>query len=164
MVADHRWAGKHVKSIRQNYSRAAAFDEIAPWLFGLIEGLAGETHLSTINVQLLRALAERLDIGTSIIDCTDLLARDANIAAEPSKRLVDLCLSAGATHYLSGPAAKAYLDVELFRAHGVEVEWMSYEGYPPYPQLWGDFDPKVSIVDLLLNTGAEARSYFPPLR
>ena len=27
---------------------------------------------------------------------------------------------------------------------------------PPYPQLWGAFEPNVSIIDLLLNTGAEA--------
>ena len=58
-------------------------------------------------------------------------------------RLVDLCREAGATHYLSGPAAKSYLDVELFRANSYRVEWMSYEGYPPYPQLHGAFDPRV---------------------
>ncbi len=62
-----------------------------------------------------------------------------------------------------GPAAKSYLDVSVFKAHGVDVAWMSYEGYPPYPQLWGDFEPNVSIIDLLLNTGPRARDYFPPL-
>ncbi len=36
---------------------------------------------------------------------------------------------------------------------------MNYDGYPAYPQLWGEFEPRVSIVDLLLNTGSEAPSY-----
>jgi hypothetical protein len=36
---------------------------------------------------------------------------------------------------------------------------MSYESYPEYPQLWGEFEPRVSIVDLLLNTGTEAPRY-----
>jgi hypothetical protein len=40
---------------------------------------------------------------------------------------------------------------------------MSYEGYPPYPQLGDRFDPRMSIVDLLLNTGAAAPTYLPPL-
>ena len=36
---------------------------------------------------------------------------------------------------------------------------MTYDNYPPYPQLWGDFEPRVSIVDLLLNTGPHASTY-----
>jgi hypothetical protein len=163
-VADTRWAAKHSKSLKQCYSRAAAYDETAPWLLGLIESLAEETQLSAINVRLLAAIAERLGIGTPIVQCTDLLSRDDIVGAEPSQRLVDLCRAAGATRYLSGPAAQAYLNVELFSAHGMAVDWMSYADYPAYPQLWGAFDPKVSIVDLLFNTGAAAATYFPVRR
>jgi hypothetical protein len=51
----------------------------------------------------------------------------------------------------------------LFQAHGIEVAWMSYDDFPAYPQLWGSFQPNVSIVDLLLNTGDAASTYFPAL-
>jgi WbqC-like protein family len=163
-VADTRWAAKHIKSLKQCYSRAAAYDETASWLFGLIERLAVETQLSVINVQLLAAIAAQFGIRTPIIQCTDLLHRDLIVGAEPSQRLVDLCRAAGATHYLSGPAAQSYLNTGLFSAHGIAVDWMSYAGYPPYPQLWGAFDPKVSIVDLLFNTGSEAATYIPSLQ
>ncbi len=36
---------------------------------------------------------------------------------------------------------------------------MDYSGYPDYPQLWGAFEPAVSIVDLLLNVGEDAQRY-----
>jgi hypothetical protein len=68
-------------------------------------------------------------------------------------------MEAGATRYLSGPAARAYLNTETFEAAGIEVKYMSYDGYPAYPQLYGSFDHFVSIVDLLMNTGDRARDF-----
>jgi hypothetical protein len=129
----------------------------------LLKSLATEPHLSRINARLLPEIAVRLGIAAPIIHCTELAPRDALLRLDRTARLIALCQAAGATRYLVGPAAKSYLDEELFRAHGIEVAWMSYEGYPDYPQLWGDFEPRVSIVDLLLNTGAAAASYFPPI-
>jgi hypothetical protein len=49
-----------------------------------------------------------------------------------------------------------YLKPERFVEEGIEIGWMDYSGYPEYPQLWGGFEPRVSIIDLLLNRGAEA--------
>ena len=47
----------------------------------------------------------------------------------------------------------------MFRAAGVTPEWMSYEGYPEYPQLHGVFEHAVTALDLLFNTGTEAPRY-----
>ena len=60
---------------------------------------------------------------------------------------------------MSGPAARAYLDEGAFGASGMRVEWFGYEGYPDYPQLWGDFDPHVSVVDLIANCGPRSAEY-----
>ena len=67
--------------------------------------------------------------------------------------------ASGADRYLSGPSATAYLDEQMFAAAGIAVEWMSYEGYPVYPQLHGEFEHAVSVLDLLFSTGPEARRY-----
>ncbi len=39
------------------------------------------------------------------------------------------------------------------------VEWMNYDGYEEYPQLYGDFEHAVTILDVLFNTGADAMNY-----
>ena len=78
---------------------------------------------------------------------------------DPSGRLLDVCVQAGATMYLSGPAAKAYLDEDLFRRAGVTVRYMDYAGYPEYPQLHGPFEHAVSVIDLLVMTGPRAAEY-----
>jgi hypothetical protein len=64
----------------------------------------------------------------------------------------------GASHYISGPAAKDYLQEDLLAKEGIALEWMTYD-YPPYPQLHGGYDPQLSILDLLLMVGPEARAY-----
>jgi hypothetical protein len=125
----------------------------------LLADVADEPMLSKINETLLRAICARLGMATPIRRCTDLLDRELMRDMEPTDRLVELAQSAGADRYLSGPAAKAYLDVSAFRARGIDVAWMSYDGYPDYPQLWGAFEPQVSMIDVLFNTGEDAAKF-----
>jgi hypothetical protein len=73
--------------------------------------------------------------------------------------LVDLCEQAEATEYVSGPAAKAYIDEKLFFDAGIKLSYMDYSGYPEYEQLFPSFEHSVSIIDLILNTGPNALSY-----
>ena len=76
-----------------------------------------------------------------------------------TERLLGLCIAAGATTYLSGPAARDYLDTAAFANAGIGVEWMNYDGYPEYPQLFPPFEHAVSVLDLLFNTGPDAPRY-----
>ena len=86
------------------------------------------------------------------------------LAGDRNERLISMCQQAGATTYVSGPTARAYLDVEAFERSGVRVEWFDYDGYQPYPQLWGPFVHQVTVLDLLFNCGDEARSYLKASR
>jgi hypothetical protein len=76
-----------------------------------------------------------------------------------TERLLAIAQAAGADRYLSGPSARTYFDEDMFRAAGVTPEWMSYDGYPEYPQLHGAFEHAVTALDLLLNTGPGAVQY-----
>jgi WbqC-like protein family len=162
-VADAGWTTRHTDILRQNYREAAAFRQVSPWLFGLLEELRDEAFLSRINIRLLREIAARLGISTPIRYSTEFVSREEQHALDKNRRTLAVCRAAGATCYLSGPAARNYLDEELLGTHGVDVAWMSYGDYPPYPQLWGPFEPNVSIVDLLFNVGDRAHDYIVPL-
>ena len=72
---------------------------------------------------------------------------------------VSLCRLAGATTYLSGPSARAYLDEAQFAEHDIALVYADYAGYPEYPQLHGPFDHHVTALDLLFHTGSEATRY-----
>jgi hypothetical protein len=155
-IRDRSWAVRHWKSLQTCYSRAAFYSPLAPAIRGLYEGTAGEQSLSAVNEQFLRALCELLGISTRITR-----SGDYELCGDRTERLVHLCEQAGATEYLTGPSARAYLDVESFARRGIDVQWMSYAGYPEYRQVYGSpFIHEVSILDLLFNVGPdESRQY-----
>jgi hypothetical protein len=111
-----------------------------------------------LNADLLKAVCSYLGITTCIRQASEFDLREGK-----SERLLGVCLATGATTYVSGPAAQDYLDQSLFADAGVAVEWFDYRGYPIYPQLWGDFEHSVSILDLLFNCGHDSKLYMQHL-
>jgi hypothetical protein len=76
---------------------------------------------------------------------------------------VSLCRQAGATRYLSGPSACAYLDASAFASAGIELAFADYSGYPEYPQVHPPFVHEVSVLDLLFNAGGSAARFMRSL-
>ena len=73
-------------------------------------------------------------------------------------RLLQILRKLGANNYISGPAAKDYLEIDKLNAKGIKVEWMTYD-YPEYPQFHPPFNPHVSALDLLMMVGKDAGEY-----
>jgi len=153
LISDPAWAQQHWKTLVHTYAAAPYFAEYRELLEGLY-GSATQSRLSLVNRHFLEAINELLGIGTTLSWSTDYEAEGAR-----SERLVSLCRAAEATHYLSGPRARDYLDEALFADAGVEVSYFDYDGYPAYEQLHPPFDHAVTILDLILNTGPNAPRY-----
>ncbi len=152
-IKDSGWQAKHWASICHAYKRSHYFDEIASYLRPLY--LKNKyTNLSELNRELIEFVCMQLGIHTKISNSWDY-----EFCTGQTDRLVSLCEQAGASEYVSGPAARSYLDETLFADAGVAVEWFKYEGYSEYSQLWGGFEHAVSIIDLLFNTGPNAGEY-----
>ena len=152
-ITTHDWQATHWAKLRESYGSAPHFAEVAAWLEPLY---LSETHhnLSAMNERFMRAIGQFLGIATPITHVWDY-----PVTQGQTERLVALCKAAGASCYVSGPSAKAYLDTAQFDEAGIQVEWFDYSGYPEYQQLWGDFTHHVSILDLLFNTGSQARAF-----
>lgn len=153
VVNDDRWRTQHWKSLRGSYARAAYFAPISAMLEPLYCE-SSERNLSAINQSFIEAIGTYLGIRTRI-----RRSWDYRLEGDRNERLVSLCKQAGASVYVSGPAARSYLDESLFEQAGIAVQWFDYVGYPEYPQLWGAFSHSVSIVDLLFNCGPDSPAY-----
>jgi len=153
VVSDRDWNKRHWKTITHCYSKAAFFNQYKETLEELYLG-SNETSVSLINHRFLKAVCAMLGITTRIT-----WSMDYQLAGDKTGRLISLCEQAGATEYLSGPAAKAYLDEDLFARRGIAVSYMDYSDYPEYRQLYPPFDPKVSVLDLILNEGPDATKF-----
>ena len=152
-IADPSAGQAHWQRLRANYSRAACFSEVAGWLQALYCDQEW-TSLSAVNERFVQAICNQLGIGTR-------LSRSSDYTLEPGRteRLVSICKQAGATTYVSGPSARAYLDVAAFEQSHIDVSWFEYPTYPEHPQLWGAYADKLSILDLLFNCGSQAPRY-----
>ena len=155
-TAGSEWMRRHWLTLRSSYARSPYFDMYADRFERLYQ--QSSTSLSEINHAFIVAICEALGISTPITWSRDYQARQ-----ERSERLLDLCLAAGATEYLSGPAAQGYLNVAAFEAAGVSVRFADYSGYPEYPQPHGPFEHHVSVLDLMFCAGPGTLEYMKEL-
>ena len=153
-IVEGQWAAKHWRTLSHAYSHAPYFEHYRPRLADVYEACGSMRCLSAVNRVFIEFVSAELGLKTTISD-----AADYKVGDDRSGRLVDICVARGAGTYLSGPSARGYLDVGRFRDAGIDVEFMDYSAYRPYPQLHGDFEPSVSVLDLLFNVGPEAPSY-----
>jgi hypothetical protein len=147
------WAVVHWKALLQNYKRAPHFESVAAWLEPIYVG-ESFTHISVLNRRLIEQVCAYLGIKTKITSSWDYI-----LAEGKTERLTELCLQAGGTEYISGPAAKEYVEEQVFNDLKIKLTWFDYTGYPEYPQQWGDFVHGVTILDLLFNCGPDAHQF-----
>lgn len=152
-IAGSEWRATHWKALALNYRRAPHFDEIATWLEPLYFSVP-YSHLSHLNRSFLEAICQYLGIKTVFTNSWDY-----RLAEGKTERLADLCVQAGGTEYISGPAARDYVEDKVFSDLGIRLTWFDYAGYPAYPQLWGEFTHRVTILDLLFNCGKDSPRY-----
>ena len=148
LVADRSWRAKHLATLRQSYSRAphgARMLELAEQIYA-----APEDNLARFNENALETIAGWLGLETRFHRSSEL-----GIGGRSTQRLVDICRHFGATAYVTGLGALKYLEYDLFEAHGIQVRYMDYRKQP-YPQLYGEFTPYVTILDPIANCGREA--------
>ena len=152
-IRDRGWMRKHWMTIEQSYRKAPHFAKYEPFFRDVY---AREwTSLSELNQSVIKSIAGGL-LG---ITATFRDSREFTLQQAKSDRLLSLLQQLGATRYISGPAAKAYLDVGAYASAGITVEWKDYTTYPAYPQPHGAFAGDVSIVDTLMCCGDGAPDY-----
>ncbi len=146
------WNRKHLRSVEQLYARAPFSGAVLPRLTEIL--LRPWKHLVDLDIATTEWLANEFAIGTPRYRASQL-----GIGGDRNTRLINFCRHFQATRYISGDAARDYLDVTQFAAAGIEVVWHAYQ-HPKYPQLHGDFIPYLSALDLLLNMGPAANQLF----
>jgi hypothetical protein len=149
----NNWNKKHWQSLLHNYSKSQYFTEIQYFLKPLYFN-CNETNLSKINSYFLRAICDYLGINTRITNSGEF-----DLKGDRSEKLLNICKELNASHYLSGPSAKAYLNQEIFLENNIVIEWLNNDNYKEYNQLFPPFKHRVSILDLIFNCGPDSKKY-----
>jgi len=154
LPSDGSWAENHWRRIERAYQAAPHFATYGPF-FEAIYRERRWLSLSEFNQAVIQIVSsDLLGVTTRFEQSTDYALSSAK-----GERVINLLKQAGATHYVSGPAARSYLTDDMLAAEGIVVTWKDYTGYPEYAQLHGEFRHDVSILDLLFHTGPAAAEF-----
>ncbi len=143
-----QWRKKHWNTLQANYARAAHFKAVAETLKPLY--LDGDDHqLSSVNQTFSDWAMQQLGISTPTLRSSDL-----QVDGNSTEMLLSICQKLGATHYLSGPGGRLYMDLELFARNGIEIIWQQYTPLV-YEQVMAasGFVENLSVVDMIFSLG-----------
>ena len=145
------WQKTHWKSIQQNYSHALCFKEYKDVFEKIYQ--TKWVKLIDLNVCLITETALQLNIKMPRI----VISSEIKTEGHKTDRLIPILKELGTDIYISGVAAKNYLEVKKLNDIGIEVKWFEY-AHPVYPQR-GQFIPYLSALDLLFNVGNASIDY-----
>ncbi|MBW1720518.1 MAG: WbqC family protein [Deltaproteobacteria bacterium] len=144
-----RWAKKHLETIKTAYARAPYLREHLPFFEKIFSG--DFERLLDLNMEIIRHVIRHLGIQGEV-----LLLSELGVGGTGDRRLIEICRRTGATRFLAQRPARKFLNEEVFREAGISLDFFT-PPVPVYPQLWGEFLPNLSVLDLLLNCGPKSR-------
>lgn len=141
---------KNWRSIKVVYGKAPYFSKYAPILEEIY--MSEIDILDELNCKIILAIADFLGLKTEFVKSSAL----PKIDTTSTQALIDLCNIVNADDYISGAEGKNYIDMELWNASGLKINFQKYT-HPVYRQFnSGEFQPYMNILDLLFNCGDES--------
>jgi len=145
--SDSNFSRKHIKAIELNYSKSKFYHEYKDLIINCIESNCSK--LVDLNTSLIYICSKILSIETKFIKSSDL-----NVSGAKEERLIDICKKISADIYISPQGSKNYLSQgESFLENNIKLEYFEFM-HPTYHQMYGLFEPQMSIIDVLFNCGA----------
>ncbi len=143
-VSDKNWKEKHVQILTFAYRKYPYFDKVIKFLDEILD--KEEIFLSKINQKTIIDIARFLGIKTKFYNSIDLTLFNQT-KSDASSRLVEICKIRKANNYISGPAAKNYLNLSKFELEDIKINWFDYN---IKKEMIGE---NLSIIHMLMKHG-----------
>ena len=147
------WRKKHLKTLDKNYKKSIYFKQYFPIFQSMLSKKNWE-YLSNMNQFLIKEISRKLGINTIFSD-----SRELKLVEGKNEKIVSIIQQLNGDHYITGPAARSYIDPEIFKRNNIKLEFMDYSNYPIYNQPWGKFTHYVSVLDLLFCEGPNSSEF-----
>lgn len=141
------WVRKHMRSIELAYRKAPHFEQHFAGVGAILDLYDDGGLLIDLNMDLMRYFLRALGIQVQIVRASDYAFEGSKSAL-----VLDMCKQLAATSYIFGGEGENYADLAAFQAAGVTCLFQRYD-HPTYPQLHGEFAPRMCALDLLMNCG-----------
>ena len=144
-----KWQHRQRQAIISNYKKASYWSLLEEFFEEIFS--SKWQYISQLNIHVVKKLAELLGITTPIFVASEL----GEFPEDPDDRLIALTKHFDADTYLAGGGGREYMNMEKYAERGIEVIFQEYK-HPVYNQLFGDFKPFMSVIDLIYNHGEKS--------
>ena len=138
---------KHWKTITLAYGKSKYFDDYSSYFEKIYS--VKHVYLRDLNVAIIKQVCDLLHIKTKIIFSSKL---DISETEDKTENIISLCEKVGITSLYDAKGAEIFINKSLFEKSNINITFQSFN-HPVYNQLWGEFVPQMSIIDLLFNEG-----------
>lgn len=159
VVDDKKWKKQLLKLIYFNYKKAPFFEEVYPFLEGLI-GLK-EDNIHKYNSKILIELCRFFNIKTTIIyqnsnnvETTLLQISEKNNLEEKVNRIFEIAKAHESKHITNANGGQALYDKKIFEKHGFTIDFINTNEYK-YKQFGVNFHSHLSVIDVMMHIGKE---------
>lgn len=150
---NEKWEQRLLNQLNANYCKACFYDEVIEMIKSII--LNNYERLIDLNYNLNNAILQYLGIKTQIHFSSSI----PKTTYDKNFRLLEICRNfENVNVFYDGKKAQNFIETGLFEQNGISVVFQDYQ-HKPYQQLWGDFVPYMSILDLLMNHGKDSLKY-----
>ena len=151
-INNNGWKEKHLTNIESFYKKTPYFKSYFLFLKRIYE--TDHKLLLDLNLDLIIFFLGCLDKIPNII-----LSSDIKTELTGLDKILYILKDQKATKYISGDGegSRRYIDEQLFKDNNIELIWQNYK-HPTYKQLYGEFIPYLSILDLLFNEGPNSKN------
>lgn len=141
---------KHWQTISFAYSKSKYFNQYRE----TFEKIYSKKFikLQDLNIEIIKNILDILDIKKHIVFSSEL---NLNKKIDKTEAIVTLCKKLGITYLYDAKGAEEFIDTSLFAKEDIVIEFQNYS-HPKYFQLWGEFVPYLSTIDLLFNEGEKS--------
>ena len=150
-INNNGWKEKHLNNIESFYKKTPYFKSYFLFLKRIYE--TNHKLLLDFNLDLIIFF-----LGCLNKECNIVLSSDIKTKLTGLDKILYILKNQNTTKYISGDGegSNRYINEQLFKDNNIELVWQNYK-HPTYNQLYGEFIPYLSILDLLFNEGPKSK-------
>lgn len=142
---DRKFISKTIKTIELAYKKSPNFAEVYPLFTDIMN--CPEEKLSLFIKNSFEVIANYLGIKTKFV-LSSQIDIDRNLKGQD--RILAICKKIGATEYINAIGGMDLYSKSLFKENNINLYFLE-SGEIKYKQICDEFQPNLSIIDVLMN-------------
>lgn len=144
-----QWQRRMLLTLEMAYRKAPCFPQVFP-LFEQILSYESSNLAQFLTYQI-QMIANFMGLTTRIVPSSQIYG-NTHLAAQ--ERILDICSREGATRYINAQGGQSLYEPLAFANAGIDLQFIAMRPLP-YHQRGKTFTPYLSIIDALMEVGAE---------